>query len=143
MNYAIEFQGKPYGPDGVCALGVAVQTYNQELERKQLADLRTHPDKVFLYVKAPTKQYVAGTIPHPPVGDEYQWSITTWLGTVVSTQCYIGPVKRFPCFGHFPSKRRAVTCHIFGRVYHGWYYESSGDYCRLKLAKNQPKWAED
>lgn len=32
---------------------------------------------------------------------------------------------------------QAVTCRIFGVLYHGWYMESSGDYCRLKKAKKQ------
>jgi hypothetical protein len=61
-------------------------------------------------------------------------SITTWmgerLGSITSYHEY-----RVPSFG-WPSVRVAIRVRaINGREYHGTYYASAGDYCRLKVCK--------
>ena len=61
--------------------------------------------------------------------------ITTFLGTSVAEHVGIG--QRVQVGFGFNSYRRSISCRIFGTLYHGWYMESSGDYCRLKKAKNQ------
>ena len=103
---------------------------NRETERKEIEWLKTAPDKVFLYVNLPYTYWK----------DEYGWNglveIGTWLGTRLNEgPAYLGP-SRGSGFGDWTS-RRAVSCRIFGTLYHGWYMESSGDYCRLRKAKKQ------
>lgn len=127
MTYDFNHQGKAFNPDGttpVVESQGSTDARNQETERKELDWLRTGPDKVFLYVT------------HPRGLDGFSTrvaSITTWLGTVVSSGTVLGP-KAYVGFG-FNSYRRSVTCSIFGIKYVGWYYESSGQYCRLRKAK--------
>lgn len=133
--YAITHNGKSYGPDGVITdtSGTMldandVDGYNKALEEKELEWLKTAPDKVFLYVKHPDTN-------DPMYGDR-RYKVTTWLGTVVCQHAFVGP-RRYIGFGH-NTYRRAMTAIIYGVKYHGWYFESSGCYCRLKKAKRQP-----
>ncbi len=156
MAYVIVYQGTGNGVVDVTP--TTVSDTNREIERKEIEHLRTHPDKAFLYVrkvdttdevynKALIQREKDGWPSHLPDRRQdyisHRWEVTTWLGTSVCTYVYVGPVRSFRCFGPFPSKRRAVTCYMFGKVYYGWYFESSGNYCRLRLAKRQPKWAKD
>lgn len=99
-----------------------VTAHNLATEAAEIEWLKTHPDKVFLYV---------GTI-QSPFGRE-AWTIHTWMGTILDPDAWIGP-RRNVGFGYH-TYRRAVRCHIFGVQYCGWYMESSGDYCRLKRSK--------
>jgi hypothetical protein len=62
-----------------------------------------------------------------------QAKVGTWLGGF-QTPAWIGQSHHI---GFGGSTRRPITCRIFGVLYHGWYYESSGSYCRLKRAKRQ------
>ena len=81
------------------------------------------PERLFAYVK------------HNHGSDV---SIGLWTGKVISKTAELGLIGIFPCFGPFPSKRRAVRMlGLNGVQYVGWYYESSGDYCRLRKAKHQ------
>lgn len=133
MAYAFGHQDKVFTPDGTLDIKPAdVAEYNRKAEAAELRWLETGPDRVFLYVEGVSARSLAfGSV----------WtghgSITTFLGTVLDDAAQFGPVRKFPCFGPFPSKRRAVRCRIFGRRYHGWYYESSGDYCRLTRTKDR------
>ena len=34
------------------------------------------------------------------------------------------------------ARKRSVECQIYGVRYVGWYYETAGDYCRLRRAKS-------
>lgn len=105
-----------------------VDARNREIEAREIVWLRTGPDRVFLYVKEPPDRD----------NDPRAWYIQTWLGTVVSdARAEVGPSRSLPCFGPFPSKRRSIVCRIFGTRYVGWYFESSGDYCRLRKSKRQ------
>ena len=63
--------------------------------------------------------------------------ITTWLGTPVATHVYVGPAKPTGGITRRWSQKRAVDCRINGVRYVGWFYQTSGDYCRLKKAKIQ------
>lgn len=64
-------------------------------------------------------------------------TIGTWLGTPIATHVRIGRSVKFPGFG-CGSVRRSVDCRIYGVRYVGWYFESAGDYCRLRKSKRQP-----
>lgn len=147
MSYAFVHEGKAYGPSGRIedVEGTPLEakdaaTYNKALEANEIEWLKTAPDKVMLYVKVgmlrdPNKlgsRLTDGSMARAN-GDEV--SIQTWLGTKVSTHEWLGP-KRHIGFG-FSTYRRAVSCRIFGVLYHGWFYQSSGDYCRLRKAKVQ------
>lgn len=117
MAYAIEFQGNAYTPEGKAPISDTV-AYNLAEEAREIEWLKTAPDHVFLYV----------------TNGEYP-DVHTWLGQSVSTEVRIGP-RAYSGFDRW-TYRRAVRCRIFGVLYHGWYMESSGDYCRLRKAKRQ------
>ena len=122
MNYAFDFQGKVFTPDGRIDIDAAkVAEHNKKLEATELAWLKTGPDKVSLYVQD-CYSVLESTKP----------TITTFLGTIICT-AVLGP-KRYIGFGR-NTYRRSVSCVMFGHQYHGWYMESSGDYCRLTRSK--------
>lgn len=121
MNYGFEYQGKVFGPDGLIEPKPDdTRIYNEQLEAKEIAWLKTGPERAFLYVQH------TGNIPA---------FITTWLGTKVAENAWFGE-RVYVGFG-YNTNRRSVSCRIFGVLYHGWYMESSGNYCRLKKAKRQ------
>lgn len=146
--YAIEHNGLAIGPsgpitdvDGVKLEASDVNAYNKALEAQELQRIKTGPERLMLYVKHPD--------PNKMVFDrEGNWTVTTWLGTHVGI-AWVTQRYRMG-FGH-RSYRRAITARIEVLMdgeagesgltkwvdYHGWYYESSGDYCRLKRAKVQ------
>lgn len=127
MNYAFEHQGKAYTPDGEIIKALIRSTeHNLEVERKELEGLRTAPDKVFLYAT------IASDI--SPIRYFILASVHTWLGTSLDAGAKLGP-RRHIGFGRH-TYRRHVTCRIFGTLYHGWFMESSGSYCRLRKAKH-------
>lgn len=121
--YAIEHQGKAFTPDGRADIA-NVETNNQRVEREQLAELQAHPERAFLYVKH------SGEFPYW----KHTGSITLWTGVVLDPKAWIGDLRR----DNFGGKRAAIDCTIFGVRYTGWYFYSTGDYCRLKKAKRQP-----
>jgi len=117
MNYAFQHQDTCYGPNGRLDIDAAkADDYNKAQEQVELDWLKTSPDKVFLYVGA-------------------NGHLTTWLGTVISTEVQMG-ARAYVGFDRY-TYRRPLTALIFGTLYHGWYMESSGNYCRLKKAKRQ------
>lgn len=94
------------------------------LDEEMLRWLKTGPEKVVLYVKHPTA--------------DKGWRVTTWLGTVVGT-AYCTVRYRIGFGGGY---RRAICTKLQMEdgswwPYHGWYYESSGDYCRLRRGKRK------
>jgi hypothetical protein len=97
-----------------------VDEHNKHVEQSEIDWLKTGPERMTLYVRQETK--------------EQPFEVITWLGThlayaSVGQRAYIG-------FDRW-TYRRSVTARIFGTLYHGWYMESSGEYCRLKKAKRQ------
>jgi hypothetical protein len=132
--YAIEFQGKAFTPTGKTDIP-DVAAHNAELERRELEWLKTGPDKVFLYVRHAGWSGPEGTdsLGIPRKSWSHTCKIVTWMGTVLDDHAWIGSQVR----DNFGGKRAAITARIFGTLYHGWYFESSGDYCRLKRAKRQ------
>lgn len=138
MNYAFEHNGQAYSPDGKIETN-DVNAHNREQERQEIVWLETHPENCTLYVHIGQKRdpnrlgsrLTDGGLSQMN-GDDVQ--IQTWLGTRVAQWEYIGPRVRVGFGGAY---RRAVTCKLFGVKYHGWFYESSGDYCRLKKSKRQ------
>jgi hypothetical protein len=133
MEYGFTHDGKVYAPsgqiDGADATPAAVAEHNQKTEAAEIAWLKTGPDRLFLYVQGVD----AHTHVHGRAWTGYA-AITTWPGTVLDDCAEFGPLRRFSRFGR-GAERRSVRCTIFGRRYVGWYFESSGDYCRLRKAK--------
>ena len=135
MNYAFTHQSDVFTPDGrVDIRPDQVDAFNREQEARELAALQAHPDKAFLYVKleygrqdiCKFRDTNRQTLPG---------RIRTWLGTELDARAWFGP-RRYIGFGH-RTYRRAVTCTLFGVAYYGWFYESSGDYCRLTRSKGK------
>lgn len=59
--------------------------------------------------------------------------VTTWTGDVLGVIEYLGP--RYRC-GRNRSERQAIRVQgINGRIYHGTYFVSSGDYAKCEAAK--------
>jgi hypothetical protein len=59
--------------------------------------------------------------------------LTTWTGDILGT-VQLG--RRYSTGGFARSTRRSITVvGTNGVKYHGTYYESSGDYCRIKRNK--------
>lgn len=123
------------------------EAHNKAIEAKEIEWLQTSPDKVFLYVQiiALSKRTIGSRMVAMTNGGDSRavasfngdkLGIATFLGTNVATHIYIGPRVNGGLFS-FHSYKRQVTCQIFGVKYHGWYFESSGDYCRLTRNKNQ------
>lgn len=159
MEYIVEFQGTKYTPEGKADVPGTVEDRNRETERQEIEWLKTAPARVFLYVghdqvlrsccraagklNAVRCPVCESVITDSPRG----YVITTWLGTVLGTHVAIGQ-RRIMGFHAMPGRtnnpwfgksyRRAVSCRLFGVLYHGWYFESSGSYCRLKKATVQP-----
>lgn len=140
--------------------------HNIEVEREEIKHLQTGPDRVFAYVHMPRKAGITSsqsfswasgdslkgccktalamhaimcpvchlTSSQMQVQADRRIDIQTWLGTPIATHVWIGP-RRYMGFNR--AYRRPVSCRINGVLYHGWYFESSGDYCRLKKARKQ------
>lgn len=132
MEYAFTFDNHgtftPAGRQEISDVGA----HNKELERAEIEMMKTHPERLFLYVHH-SKNHLPKTIRARHAGIPF--SITTWLGTQVSESAIFGPRVNVG-FG-FHTYRRSVDCVIFGARYVGWYFESSGQYCRLRKAKRQ------
>ena len=121
-DYIFMFHGQSFTPNGKTDAMLdpdSAHQRNLETERKEIEWLKTGPDNVFLYVK------------------DDPWRITTWLGTAVATHVTVGRSVYVGGIAGRYARKRSVDCRIFGVRYTGWYYESAGDYCRLKKAKRQ------
>ena len=99
MNYAFEFQGKGFLPDGSKPIASTnVSTHNAAIEQAEIEWLKTAPDKVMLYVTIASKRdpsrlgsrLTDGAMGRANGDDVY---INTWLGTRVSTHEYIGRIS--------------------------------------------------
>ncbi len=144
-GYAFTFQDAVFTPDGKADLTPdTTSDHNAEVERAEIDAIKSGKlDRLFLYVKKvdTTEEHYqrALTQGYTPETTErrhwqaHRWSIGTWLGTHLAW-AIVGSPRRM---GFGWSTRRHVTVDLFGTLYHGWYYESSGDYCRLKRAKKQ------
>jgi hypothetical protein len=118
-GYAFKFnEHGTFTPEGRTKIANA-EEHNRKLEAAEIANLKTHPEHVTLYISSG---------PHA-------LAIITWLGTVVSDSCMIGPRRQIG-FGYH-TYRRSVDCRIFGARYVGWWCESSGEYVRLRKATKQ------
>jgi len=138
MSYRISHNGKVYGPSGVLVdvQPEDVDTYNRQLEAAELEWLKTGPEKCTLYIQRPDMdctQHIASATERK--GNMY-YGVGTWLGTRVGN-AWVGCRSHSGFQGYTRSYRRPVTVRIFGTLYHGWWFESSGEYVRLKRAKRQ------
>ncbi|HEX3682221.1 MAG TPA: hypothetical protein VHU83_06730 [Bryobacteraceae bacterium] len=128
-EYAFQFAGKTFTPNGQVEVP-DVEAHNRAIEEQEIAALKEHPERVFLYVKpySHLQPFERGTA-----------DVTTWLGTVLTSGASLGPRVSN---GRLHSYRRAVGCMLFDCEYVGWHYESAGNYCRLRRAKVKPICAE-
>ena len=145
MPYAINHNGKAYGSsgeikdvEGTPLKPEDTEAYNKALEAKGLDWLRTGPDECFLYIQKPDMECTQHTASANERKGNMYWGVATWLGTRVGN-AWIGyrAISGFQGHRRGSTYRRPVTVRIFGVLYHGWWYESSGDYVRLKKAKHQ------
>lgn len=138
--YAFAHQGKGFLPDGSEPIAAAdVDTYNKQVEAQEIEHLKTGPERIFSYIGHKPMTEENGADPHKTYGfGEDHYCIQTWLGTFLGW-AWVGAKSVSGFQGHFRggTYRRPVTARIFGTLYHGWYYQSSGDYVRLKKAKKQ------
>lgn len=146
--YAITHNGLAIGPDGPIADidGVKLEAkdadeYNRAVEAQELQRIKSGPDRLFLYVAHPKSDKTI-------FDREGNWRVTTWLGTHVGIAHV---TQRYRMGFGWGSYRRAITARIEVLMdgeagergltkwvdYHGWYYESSGNYCRLKRGKGK------
>ena len=113
--------GAPYKSDDVPP---ACRVSNEECSMVEVFDFcHNKPTRYFAYVKINTQR-------------ESQWDImgtlTTWNGDVLATITRIG--KRWR--SNFGDKRQALTAKgVNGLWYSATYYESAGDYCRMRAIK--------
>jgi bacteriorhodopsin len=135
-DYGFTHEGKVFTPNGMTGINPEENdARNAEAQSAEIAWLKTGPDKVFLYVWLP-KEYHTRTY-----NDRYNSCplaiVQTWLGTAVTEAFRIGRSVPVGGIAGRYAHKRSVDCRIFGTRYVGWYYESSGNYCRLKKAKVQ------
>lgn len=124
MPYVITLNGKVYGPDGIIPIPDSqVEAQNRETERMEIEWLHTHPDRCTLYIQEESGEH-----------GETVYRLTNCLGTALDIRPHVG---RRSYVGFGGAYRRSVSCRIFGVLYHGWYMESSGDYCHLRKARRQ------
>lgn len=152
--YAITHEGKVFSTDGLITdiegtplLAADAAAYNKALETQELEHFKSGPERIMAYcVKVDTtnktfadalsKGWTTETTERKH-WQSSEWHVQTWLGTDLG-QAFLGD-RAYSGFRsyHGASYRRSITVRIFGTLYHGWYFESSGDYCRLKRAKIQ------
>lgn len=120
-EYAFEHEGRQFVSSGAASGIDNVTEHNAGVEAREIASFKTGPERLFLYVKR----------------DGLDYTICTWLGTVVSDRASCAVGQRVQVGFGYHTYRRSVDCVIFGTRYVGWYMESSGDYCRLRKAKRQ------
>lgn len=109
------------------------ETQNKRIELEEIAHLHTAPNKVFAYVReAERTTYQIQNRIWPHQGH----AIITWLGTPIAENVSIHDRTTGGMFG-YNSYKYHVTCTIFGVKYNGWYYASSGNYCRLYKLKGR------
>jgi len=87
-------------------------------------------ERYFAYVHE--TEYVISPLNAPKVTRRYPTHITTWTGEILGVITGRG----HPYRSNMGDERINITVKMInGRVYHGTFFKSSGDYCRLKLSK--------
>ena len=91
-----------------------VDAKNQETSRQEVAEwIAKPPERYFAYV------------------DVKRMKLTTWVGDILGS-IQLGRSYR----SSFGDWRRSITVQgTNGHTYHGTFYESAGDYCRIKRKK--------
>lgn len=112
----------------------SVDAKNRESSRNEVAAwLADKPQQYFAYVKERenTERMGCGSIPNLYIRGE----LTTWMGDKLGF-VYGG----IPYRDSFGAERVSIdVVGTNGVLYHGTYYRSSGNYCRIKAYKNQAK----
>ena len=133
-GYAFDFQGSVFTPDGRVDVS-DVSAHNKQVETEELEWLRTAPDKCVLYVRLPKHVEPFASCGPNNATELNRPSVITWTGLSVGSHVYIGRRVQVGGIAGKWAYKRTVTCQLFGVRYHGWYYESAGDYCRLRKSK--------
>lgn len=131
-GYGFNHEGRTFTADAdtpVVSTQAETDARNRETEQQELTWLQTAPEKVFLYVSE--RQPNDTSIWYG------RWRIGTWLGTPLDEHALIGRKVAVGGIAGPHAHKRSVECRIYGTRYVGWYYESAGDYCRLRKAKRQ------
>lgn len=95
-----------------------VPVSNEEMSSAEFYDYQRYPELMrFVYVNEETRR------------------VTTWIGDVLGQIVHMGLAYRS---GFGRSVRHNITVRgVNGRLYHGQYFVSSGNYARLKLVKGK------
>jgi hypothetical protein len=125
MPYAIKHEDKGYLPDGSkLPEGMTTEDWNAQIEAQELTHWQAQPERAFVYVLHGEAQVIDRAV-----------RVTTWTGELLGTGI-LGPKYKCPTFGCFPSTRRSIRVKgTNGAEYFGTYYESSGDYARMRKYK--------
>jgi hypothetical protein len=150
-NYGFNHEGYTFTSNGdtpIVSTQADTDAHNRKTEQAEIAWLKTGPDKVLLYVKqtdtteetyqdALSKGWTPETTERKNWAS-HRWDIQTWMGTRVSEgRAYVGRSVNVGGIAGYHARKRSVDCRIFSVRYVGWYYETAGDYCRLRKAKRQ------
>jgi hypothetical protein len=97
------------------------QITNEERSKLEVYEfVHNPPDKYFLYI------------------NQEKRLATTWTGDKLGEVTF-GREYSSPAFGAFSRRIPITVVAINGKVYHGTYYKSSGDYARIKAKKESKK----
>lgn len=110
----------------------AVEIENRKRSLKEVADFEAGTfDVYFAYYHKPSDEHRQANI---NAGIRVPCTITTWMGDLLATVKWTAPSYRCP-FGD--TRRNFAALGIDGRKWYGVYYESAGDYVRMRPYKNQ------
>jgi len=132
-GYAFHFEGHgDYTPDGKIDNPPLT---NDELSAIELWGFCNQPpERLFAYIRKSTAANVPYRRMPSGYGASFDHLVTTWIGDSLG-EARLGNAYHCPAFWR-QSTRRSVTLHaVNGYWYYGTYFESSGDYCRLRRGK--------
>lgn len=117
-------------------MSAEVEAKNKETSRKEVADwLANPPQQYFAYVKQVENTERIGC----SLSTYFRGELITWMGDKLGF-IYGGRPYR----DNMGATRISIdVVGTNGVLYYGTYYQSTGDYCRIKAYKNQTKTAKE
>jgi hypothetical protein len=128
-RHGFHHEGRTYFPDGAAPLAESPAECDAR-NRKQAAQeveafrVRT-ADRVFAYWRDAR-----------PDDPRSRAEITTWNGAHLARVVWQGRPYHCPAFGRQSTRINFTAQGIDGRTWYGTYYQSSGDYVRMRAARD-------